>query len=108
MIIKVDKGKENYSQRNNALRPLESCNVTSMCMALDYMGYTFPQGSYAQPEDNFLRFIETDKTFSEFASAWRKKNAWAGGIRPAEIHELLNRAANMWLRKEKVLLHISA
>jgi hypothetical protein len=58
MTINVSDGKANFSQRNNAIKPLESCNVTSMVMALSYMGYGFPAGDYEQPEDNLRAFIE--------------------------------------------------
>jgi hypothetical protein len=58
MKINVSKGKDNYSQRNNKLKPLESCNVTSMVMALSYLGYKFPAGKFDQPEDNLRAFIE--------------------------------------------------
>ncbi len=56
--INVSAGKENFSQRNNAIKPLESCNVTSMVMALSYLGAEFPKGDYPQPEDNLRQYIE--------------------------------------------------
>jgi hypothetical protein len=77
MIINVSDGKANYSQRNNKIKPLESCNVTSMCMALDYLGYSFPKGEYEQPEDNLRAFIkdngknpENHYQLSEFTNKW--------------------------------------
>jgi uncharacterized protein YvpB len=77
MIINVSDGKANYSQRNNKIKPLESCNVTSMCMALDYLGYSFPKGEYEQPEDNLRAFIEANGKnpenhyqLSEFTNKW--------------------------------------
>lgn len=36
-IVNVSKGKDNYSQKNNEIRPLESCNTTSMIMAISYI-----------------------------------------------------------------------
>jgi hypothetical protein len=57
MIVNVSEGKTSYSQRNNLVKPFESCNVTSMVMALSYLGYAFPKGKYEQPEDNLRRFI---------------------------------------------------
>jgi uncharacterized protein YvpB len=58
MEINLSASKDNYSQRNNKIKPHSSCNVTSMVMALSYLGYSFPKGSYEQPEDNLRNFIE--------------------------------------------------
>jgi hypothetical protein len=81
MLINVSAGKQSYSQRNNAVKPLESCNVTSMVMALDYLGYQFPKGEYEQPEDNLRSFIE------------------AGGKNP-ENHYDLSEMTNRWMGRE--------
>ena len=78
MLVNVSKDRANYSQRNNEVKPLESCNVTSMCMALDYMGYSFPEGKYRQPEDNLRAFIE--------AKGWSP-----------EVHDQLSKGTNEWL-----------
>jgi hypothetical protein len=81
MIVNVSREKENYSQRNNAIKPFESCNVTSMVMALDYMGYQFPKGAHEQPEDNLHAFIE------------------ANGKNP-EIHAELSEYTNRWMGRK--------
>jgi hypothetical protein len=81
MIINISKEKENYSQRNNELKPLESCNVTSMSMALDYLGYSFPAGPHRQPEDNLRAFME------------------AKGLEPT-IHDQLSKGVNEWMGKK--------
>jgi uncharacterized protein YvpB len=77
MGINISHTRKNYSQRNNAVKPLSSCNVTSMVMALDYLGYSFPNGTYQQPEDNLRVFIERhgkDPTnhyvLSEYTNKW--------------------------------------
>jgi hypothetical protein len=81
MFITVSVGKPSYSQRNNAVKPLESCNVTAMVMALDYLGYQFPKGAHEQPEDNLRSFIE------------------AGGKHP-ENHYELSDMTNRWMGRE--------
>lgn len=80
MIINMSKGKQSYSQRNNVIKPLESCNVTAMVMALDYLDYRFPQGAYEQPEDNLRKFItdqgknpENHYELSEYTNRWMGK-----------------------------------
>jgi uncharacterized protein YvpB len=77
MKINVSAGKVSYSQRNNIVKPFESCNVTSMVMALDYLGYQFPKGEYEQPEDNLRDFIESygknpeiHAELSEYTNKW--------------------------------------
>ena len=81
MQINVSKGKLNYSQRNNERDPVNTCNVTSMVMALDYLGYSFPSGQYKQPEDNLHLFM-TEK----------KLRPW--------VHAELSLAVDAWLGKQ--------
>lgn len=76
-VINVSDGKINFSQRNNLIKPFESCNVTSMIMALSYMGFTLPKGDYDQPEDNLRAFInangknpENHYELSEYTNRW--------------------------------------
>jgi hypothetical protein len=58
-IVNVSAEFPNYSQKNNIVKPYESCNVTSMVMAISYRRYFFPAGQYDQPEDNLRAFIES-------------------------------------------------
>ena len=101
MIYKVDEGKMNYSQRNNEIKPFESCNVTSMVMALDYMGYgnEFPKGRYTQPEDNLRDFIETDPECIRIYQNYCRNNTWAKGIPAPQIHDILSMCTNLWMGK---------
>jgi hypothetical protein len=80
MHINISAGKANYSQRNNEVDPMNSCNVTSMVMALDYLGYEFPAGPHEQPEDNLHTFL-TDHE-----------------LRPT-VHAELSQGVNMWMGK---------
>jgi hypothetical protein len=50
-------------------------------MALDYLRYSFPQGSYKQPEDNLRAFMESK------------------GLEPT-IHNQLSRGVNEWIGKK--------
>ncbi len=62
-LINVEK-KDYYTQRNNEIDPLVSCNVTSMIQAADIMGFskTFPTNPlYTQPEDALRDLIEGAK-----------------------------------------------
>jgi len=97
MIYKADKGKPNYSQRNNEIKPLVSCNVTSMVMALCYLGYEFPKGRYRQPEDNLRYHIENDQFCKRYYQDYCQRNPWAKGIPAVQIHDVLNWGTNNWM-----------
>jgi hypothetical protein len=100
MILNISEGKTNYSQRNNLIKPYESCNVTSMVMALGYLGYSFPKGEYDQPEDNLRKFIESNGKnpeahyeLSEYTNKWmgRKVTDFSTSRKISEIlKELLS------------------
>lgn len=62
--FRCDLGKENYSQLNNKVAPISTCNTTSMVMALDYMGYKLPDDifpEFNQPEDKLTMLCYTDE-----------------------------------------------
>jgi hypothetical protein len=80
--INVSKGKMNFSQRNNKLMPLVTCNVTSMVMGLFYLGWEFPKGKYEQPEDNLKAYFmaqgknpEIHADLAEYTNRWLGKGA---------------------------------
>ena len=100
MIYKVDIDKENYTQRNNEVKPHESCNVTSIIMALDYMGYEkqFPKGRFRQPEDNLRDFIENDPDCICAYENYIKSNSWAKNIPAPQIHDILSTCTNLWMK----------
>ena len=99
MIYKVDEGKVYYSQRNNEIKPLESCNVTSMVMALGYLGYTLPDGQHKQPEDRLRHFIETDPECLAAYERYVNQNSWTKGTAAVEIHQLLSDGTNKWMKR---------
>jgi hypothetical protein len=77
--INVSKGKMNFSQRNNKIMPLITCQVTSMVMGLSYLGWDFPEGKYDQPEDNLKAyFMEQGKNPEIHADLAEYTNRWLG------------------------------
>jgi uncharacterized protein YvpB len=70
-----------YSQRNNEIDPLISCQVTAMIQALDMLGCRFPEGKHGQPEDNLRAFLKNKKL-------------------DPEAHYDLSRGVNEWLGKK--------
>jgi hypothetical protein len=77
--INISKEKMNFSQRNNKLMPLVTCNVTSMVMGLSYLGWKFPEGKYEQPEDNLKAFfMEQEKNPEIHADLAEYTNRWLG------------------------------
>ena len=64
-------GKPNHSQRNNTHIPMESCNVTSYAMALEYRGYLqeihnkYPKAKTMQLEDFLYEFITSNESVTK-------------------------------------------
>jgi hypothetical protein len=115
ILYNVSAGFENYSQRNNEFKwshpknpklkmdALSMCNVTSIVMALDYLGWKFPEGDYKQPEDNLCDFIFRSSEVQRF---YKEKmpvlyDAFERGdddaYCPNLIHLVLAYATNQWL-----------
>ena len=112
--MNVSDGKENYSQRNNKytwyrnkrrIASFSECNVTSMCMMLDYNGIMLPSGSYRQPEDNLAKYIMeselvNDRYRRDFPDLYQEYEIGARDcLVPIEIHDLLAYGTNLWLRE---------
>lgn len=68
VTLNVSKNKENYSQRNNEVNPLISCNTTAMIMAISYIPelykkmqesriYQFYSKKFKQEGDCLQKFI---------------------------------------------------
>lgn len=121
--FRCDIGKENYSQLNNEINPKNTCNTTSMVMALDYMGYKFPDydSEYKQPEDQLTEFCLTSPVVREFYgklsptmyNQWIEEMAenekkyssikdfkFDKSYPPNEVHAVLSFATNKWLGVE--------
>lgn len=122
-IFKCDLGKENYSQLNNKINPNNTCNTTSMVMALDYMGYKFPDDmfpEYEQPEDKLTMLCYTesdvldyyDKLSPPMFRQWKaeletikennpelplKDYKFIDSYPPNEVHAVLSYAANKFV-----------
>ena len=125
-IFRCDLGKLNYSQLNNKVNPLSTCNTTSMVMALDYMGYKFPDERFPevkQPEDKLTLLCYTDpevldlyrKLSPPMYNQWKaelealkkkdptmplEKYKFVDSYQPNEIHAVLNFAANKFVGVE--------
>lgn len=120
LVINVSDNKENYSQRNNQYVHLNekgvkdvyagsTCNVTSICMALDYNGWVFPDlGKWKQPEDSLAEYISTsveiDARYKKMMPGLYKDyknmkmtNGKVDYYTPNEIHDLLAYGTNLWL-----------
>ncbi|MDR1389183.1 MAG: C39 family peptidase [Treponema sp.] len=67
IIHNISSGKDNYSQRNNEVRPLSSCNTTSMVMATSYSNELWGRfwespfcnkyKQFSQPEDRLQQAL---------------------------------------------------
>jgi hypothetical protein len=67
IVHNISKGKDNYSQRNNKVRPFSSCNTTSLTMATSYIDglwsmfinspYFLKYKYFEQPEDRLQQAL---------------------------------------------------
>ena len=103
------------TQRDNQIRPLITCNTTSMIMGLEYSGYTFPQvPPGTQPEDALTKFLLTDKRVENYYLSIDPANAriWLNNredtrntIPPNEYHAVLAYGTNIWMGKRVVTFY---
>lgn len=105
MVFNFSKDSDYHTQRNNKYIPLESCNSTSMVMALKQAGYDFDHINTEQPED-LLTLVMTSSMgtnmVKELASwAWDSKLE-EPTIPPNEIHVILEWATNHIMLGKKV------
>jgi len=90
------EGKPYYTQRDNAIKPESSCNVTSMIAGLSAAGYPLERFAPAggQPEDALMRFIMTDPAT---LNRWKQIDP-RGEIPPNEWHPVLAFGTNRFLQ----------
>lgn len=117
MKINLSEGKDYYTQRNNKVRPLTTCNTTSMIMLLTYSGIQLPKlQPDEQPEDSLTNFLWTNPTVLDFYKQTSEESYldWKAhpntGIAPNEFHVVLAKGTNLWLggRKNVVKFTTSA
>lgn len=86
-----------HTQRNNAIDPAQTCNVTSTIMALKATGIQFESPEGIQPEDYLASLLSTPAAFAKRDQEY----PWAtrSNIHPREVHEILSWAVNELLVK---------
>lgn len=127
-IYNCSINKENYSQRNNEIDPLNGCNVTAIVQALDYRGWKLPShfNGFKQPEDDLHYFMLTDKRVLDFYKskmpamyeAWDKERMaqmdkgvklidcrYKNSNPPNEVHRVLEYGTNLWIGCDAVEFH---
>lgn len=113
MIVNISTKYKVKSQRNNEVKPFDTCNVTSMINALTYLGYAedFPgintsEGKFEQAEDRLAEFFLTNEEIltkykKEFPNYYKDFiNKTKGYYNPFEIHEILSFGTNLWMGKK--------
>lgn len=102
MTINNATNKPYYTQRNNAVNPSRSCNVTAMVSALSAAGWPVDRlrdPMYTQPEDVLMHYLLTDGTVQ---TKWKLTDP-RGLYPPNEWHEVLCFGTNRLLRDQKLL-----
>lgn len=102
MIYNLSIGKKALSQRDNLVRPHETCNPTAIAMMLTYSGITLPAYT-GQLEDTLTKFANNDPRVINFYQNNMQK--WIRDLykqgRPAnEIHAVMEYAVNTWYGKD--------
>jgi len=103
-IFNNSLGKPYFTQRNNKIKPFESCTATSIIMALYYSNIPFPM-SDNQPEDDLMTFINTNPDVIHYYK--NNPEPWIRSLYeknyPAnEIHSIVEYAVNLWVGKKVV------
>jgi len=104
--INLSLGKQYLSQRDNKIRPLITCNVTSICMALIYSGYSLPEEQDERLPDALEEFMLTSQQVSDYYKSidlaeWKNWQANKDNPKvctpPNEYHQVLAYGVNLWL-----------
>jgi hypothetical protein len=103
MIVNISTDRKYLTQRDNEVRPHETCAPTSMVMGLHYSNVEFPHKDGVQPEDDLTTFTATDPGVINFyknnSEAWIRR-AYLAGTHGNEIHSVLSYGTNKWAGKE--------
>ncbi|MGD9679021.1 MAG: C39 family peptidase [Vulcanibacillus sp.] len=105
LIINNSTDKKYLTQRDNVIRPLETCTPTSVVMALTYSGIQTPL-SKNQLEDDFITFMNTDSRVIDFyknnPENWIRQ-LYIKKVPANEIHVVVAYSANLWVNQEKIV-----
>lgn len=108
----ISAGRKYLSQLDNSLRPMSTCNTTSMIMALTYSGVALPPKEATEQYEDILTFFILN---NPEVSAYYKKidpinyGKWAANpkstsvLQPNEYHAVLAYATNLWLKRKDVV-----
>jgi hypothetical protein len=91
MIHNISKGKENFSQRNNKVRPYSSCNTTSMTMASSYIGFLWDLFLNSPYFSRYKQFEQPEDRLQQALLDW--------GLDPTNHYDLM-RGYNKFMCKE--------
>jgi hypothetical protein len=101
MVLNRSKDSEYHTQRNNLLIPHQSCNTTSMVMALKQAGLIFDHPEKEQPEDYLTRFLRKKRSYKkmEQLAPWAFDSLGNAIYPPNEVHVMLEWAVNELIGK---------
>lgn len=90
MRIFIGKPEGFHTQRNNAIDPANTCNVTSMINALEATGIPLPVNVQGQAEDALARILNTQEAKAKLAKEFPQMAMFP----PREVHAMLSWAVN--------------
>ncbi len=102
MKLDFSRDSQYHTQRNNALIPLESCNTTSLVMALKQAGWDLPHPEGMQPEDYLTSRLQSDESLERMRSItpWAFDADGTVLYPPNEVHAMLRLAVNQWAGRD--------
>ena len=89
-----------HTQRNNRIDPAQTCQVTSMVMALEASGIPFDYPESEQPEDYLAMLLNEQDAYEKL----RREYPTLAGRPPREVHAILSWAVNEKLVKRRVTM----
>ena len=90
-IHNVSAGKDNYSQRNNKVRPFSSCNTTSLAMATSYIAALWDIYINSSTYKKYPQFEQPEDRLHQALLDW--------GLNPENHYDLM-KGYNRFMEKE--------
>jgi hypothetical protein len=99
MLIQVDKPDDYFSQRNNLIKPMSACNVTSFSCFLQISGWLsrLPIPAGTQPEDWLMNFFQSQEAKDKLHQV--DPSGEIGTDQPNEVHAVLCWGINLLLQR---------
>jgi hypothetical protein len=90
-ILNISEGKDNFSQRNNEVKPFSSCNTTSLTMATSYIDQLWEIFINSPTYKKYSQFSQPEDRLQQALLDW--------GLEPTNHYDL-QKGYNRFMEKE--------